>query len=521
MIKEKYIKNIYKIILVFISGIIIGSFSILPMILIQKVIDSLYIRESELFIKYILLYAFIYIVVDSLKILIINIATKFELNLNKKIKEDIVDHILGARIDLLSEYGHSNVFNTIIDDIKDLDNKLIPLVFGLGFSISSFIIGVFIIIKYDSIMLFAILCISITSTILIKKILDRSDMAVRKSKHQRLYVINRLYDIIVGARDIKLFQKEDVFKKEFHRDNSTLYDYDKKIINIKNSSQTLISLLFNIIMATLILIGGFRVSKGNLSVGALVAIILYASMITDPIFNIMDNQKEISTFKNSIKRLDVTFLNIRKEAVYYQKEFNTIEFRNIHLYYGDTMVLNDFNDTIYHGDKIKITGRTGSGKSSLVKLLTNSYKPSLGSILIDGKEDVFVSVAVVFQENKLFNTSILDNITFKTENKNLQKIIEICRLEEVISKYRFNDIGFDASTLSGGEKTRLLIARALCKDSELYIFDEISTGIDEDLFYELFDDLMEFLKNKTVIVIEHKYLDSKYFNKFIDLGVIC
>ncbi len=521
MIREKYLKNIHKIILVFIAGIMIGSFSIVPMILIQKVIDSLSIGESRLFIKNILLYAFIYILVDGLKILIMNIATKFELKLNKKIKEDIAGAVLSTQIDLLSEYGHSNAFNTIIDDIKDLDNKLIPLVFGLGFSISSCFIGAYIIITYDYMMLFVIICISVTSTVLIKKLLKRSDIAVKKSKDQRLYVINRLYDIIVGARDIKLFQKEEVFKEEFHQDNNILYDYDKKIINIKNSSQTAVSLLFNLIMATLILIGGFRVSRGDLSVGALVAIILYASMITDPIFNIMDNQKEISVFKNSIKRLDIIFSNITKEQASYQKEFKRIECKNICLSYENNRILKNFNTVIHHGDKIKMNGRTGSGKSSLVKLLTNTYKPSSGHILIDGKENFFASAAVVFQENKLFNTSILENIKFKSENKNLKKIIEICRLEEVIKKYESNDIGFDESTLSGGEKTRLFIARALCKECELYIFDEISTGLDEALFYAIFDDIMAFLEHKTVIVIEHKYLDDKYFNKFIDVGELC
>ena len=97
----------------------------------------------------------------------------------------------------------------------------------------------------------------------------------------------------------------------------------------------------------------------------------------------------------------------------------------------------------------------------------------------------------------------------------MKQIIKICRLEEVIEKYSDNSIGFDSSTLSGGEKTRLLLARALYKDCELYIFDEISTGLDESLFYEIFDDVMKFLQSKTIIVIDHKYIDEKYFTKSI------
>ena len=145
------------------------------------------------------------------------------------------------------------------------------------------------------------------------------------------------------------------------------------------------------------------------------------------------------------------------------------------------------------------------------------YKPTSGNILIDGKKNKTISLSAVFQENKLFNMSIIDNITFKSniEKEKLKQIIKICRLEEVIEKYSDNSIGFDSSTLSGGEKTRLLLARALYKDCELYIFDEISTGLDESLFYEIFDDVMKFLQSKTIIVIDHKYIDEKYFTKSI------
>lgn len=150
-------------------------------------------------------------------------------------------------------------------------------------------------------------------------------------------------------------------------------------------------------------------------------------------------------------------------------------------------------------------------------MITNLYKPTSGNILIDGKKNKTISLSAVFQENKLFNMSIIDNITFKSniEKEKLKQIIKICRLEEVIEKYSDNSIGFDSSTLSGGEKTRLLLARALYKDCELYIFDEISTGLDESLFYEIFDEAMKFLQSKTIIVIDHKYIDEKYFTKSI------
>ena len=519
MIRDKYKENFSKILLLFLTGIIVGSLSIIPMLFIQKVIDYLTLGNRIEFIKYIIFYSLVYILVNIFRIALVNFGSKFELNLNRDIRNEIVESILNTKMEQLERAGQSNVFNVIIDDLKSIDDKLIPLVFDLGFSISSFVIGSIIIIKYDYIMLFAMIAISVASTIVIQKILKSSEIASANSQIQRLNVINKFFDIIVGARDIKLFNKEKIFSNEFYKENQTLNKLDKKIINIKNVSQALVSLLFNLIMAILIFIGGMRVSQGNLSVGALIAIILYASMITDPIFNIIENQKEISAFKNSVKRIDDTFKRIEKECVNLIENFKTIEFKDVSLNYGDNHVLRDFNLAINKGDKLKINGRTGSGKSSIAKLITNMYKPTSGNIYVDGKENQTVSLSAVFQENKLFNMSIIENITFKStvNDKKLNEIIKICRLDEVLEKYSIKNIGFDSSTLSGGEKTRVLLARALYKDCELYIFDEISTGLDEKLFYKIFDDTMKYLEAKTVITIDHKYIDEKYFSKNISI----
>lgn len=208
MIRDKYKKNFSKILLLFITGIIVGSLSIFPMVFIQKVIDYLTLGMQSEFIKYIILYSLVYIFVNIFKITLVNFGSKFELNLNREIKDDIVESVLSTKIDQLERAGRSNVFNVIIDDLKSLDDKLIPLIFDLGFSVSSFVIGSIIIIKYDYIMLFAMIIISAISTLVIQKILQSSETASEKSQIQRLNVINKFFDIIVGARDIKLFNKE-------------------------------------------------------------------------------------------------------------------------------------------------------------------------------------------------------------------------------------------------------------------------------------------------------------------------
>src|SRR5699024_281913 len=230
----------------------------------------------------------------------------------------------------------------------------------------------------------------------------------------------------------------------------------------------------------IILIGGIRIRQAKLTIGALVAIIMYNSMITDPIFNVIDNQKEFLQIKNAIKRIDniVKKLQVRDDKN--KVSLESICINNISLVYGSNIVLKNFNFKIKKGDIIKIDGRTGSGKSSLAKLITGLYLPSGGVISINGSSNNKVKTSTVVQTNKPFNKSIEDNTKFgrKIDETVYEKIISITKVNEIIKKYNDSLVGSAANKLSGGEKTRILVARALANESDLYIFDEISTGLD-------------------------------------------
>lgn len=239
--------------------------------------------------------------------------------------------------------------------------------------------------------------------------------------------------------------------KKFSNLQNKSNQISKKSVNIQNISQLITNLSFNIIIGLLILFGGFRVIYGSLTIGGLVAVLMYNSMITDPIFNFVNNQKDLLNIKNSLDRIDYNLNLIEKREEKIFSPLENITFCDVNLNFGDIQILDNFNFVINKGDIIKIEGKTGSGKSSIAKLLTDLYSVSSGKILINGNKKEKISISSVFQSNYLFDAKIEDNIKFgeNIDNEKFYKVIEIARVNEIIQKHGNENVGDKANKLSG------------------------------------------------------------------------
>ena len=499
-------------------GVIVGFLSMYPMLIMQKAIDYLMITKNiNLFIKYAIIYILMYFFAYLFKVIVYNRGEILELELMENIRIDLLEKVLSSKLNILENLGESLVYQKLIEDIKEIDGNIMGLLLDFSASISSFVVGFGILLYYDKLILLLIFPLSIITTLVIKFSFSRSNRYSIDSQDMRSSISDLLFEGITGARDLILYEKDEDYINSFKTNASKLKEIDKKRIHTKNISQVVINFAFNFLIGMIILIGGIRIRQAKLTIGALVAIIMYNSMITDPIFNVIDNQKEFLQIKNAIKRIDniVKKLQVRDDKN--KVSLESICINNISLVYGSNIVLKNFNFKIKKGDIIKIDGRTGSGKSSLAKLITGLYLPSGGVISINGSSNNKVKTSTVFQTNKLFNKSIEDNIKFGREIDETvyEKIISITKVNEIIKKYNDSLVGSAANKLSGGEKTRILVARALANESDLYIFDEISTGLDNELFNEIVKDVIEFLNGKTLIFIDHHKIDLKYFTKNI------
>ena len=191
--------------------------------------------------------------------------------------------------------------------------------------------------------------------------------------------------------------------------------------------------------------------------------------------------------------------------------------------------------TAKQGEVTALVGASGSGKTSILRLVSRLYDYDGGSILIDGKdikdistESLFKDVSIVFQDVTLFNTSVMENIRLGRESASDEEVRKAAKLANCMDFIDKLPEGFDTpigengAELSGGERQRLSIARAFLKDAPILILDEISASLDVDNEKKIQESLNKLIENKTVIIISHRLKSIENVNKIvvIDDGIV-
>lgn len=223
----------------------------------------------------------------------------------------------------------------------------------------------------------------------------------------------------------------------------------------------------------------------------------------------------------AVDTLETLYDDMQKDKINHGKreEFKTfdIEFDDVSFGYNDKMVIEDLSFKFDEGKIYALVGSSGSGKSTIAKLISGFYNVDKGNIKIGGiplseysKEAIIKNISFVFQEAKLFKTSIYENVALAKKGATYEEVMEAMRLagcESIIEKFADAEntvIGSKGVYLSGGEKQRIAIARSILKDSNIIIMDEASASIDPDNEYELQKAFKNLMKDKTVIMIAHR-----------------
>lgn len=338
-------------------------------------------------------------------------------------------------------------------------------------------------------------------------------------------------EYIRGMQVVKIF---GVDVRSFKALNAAIKEYARNALNYSLSCKRLYVLfqaLFLAIAAILVPAALLFTSAGSGSpdptiLRRLSLELIMAFFLTGVLYTYFMKVTYLSMYvfqaKDAVSKLETLYGETQEDALQFgdktEFESHDIEFENVSFgYQKGVLVLDNLSFTLEENRSYALVGASGSGKTTIAKLISGFYNVNAGAIKIGGKniasyskEALTNEISFVFQDPKLFKTTIYENVALANRNAAREEVFEAIRLagvDGIISKFKDREntmIGAEGVYLSGGEKQRVAIARVILKDSKIVIFDEASAAIDPDNEHELQKAFSNLMKEKTVIMIAHR-----------------
>lgn len=339
-----------------------------------------------------------------------------------------------------------------------------------------------------------------------------------------------------GVRVIKSYSIENYKQDDFSNLAMESNEKSLKLAKTQAFFGPLMLLLIGISNLLIISIGGFMYINGSITnIGVIAKFILYINMLVWPVASLGWVSSLVQEAEASQKRIN-EFLKIEpdiKNETSTKMQFEgEITFKNVSLIYEDTNIkaLDNISFEVKKGETLAIIGRTGSGKSTILSLISRLHDPTSGDVIIDGialpkanLENLRSSIGVVPQDAFLFSDTIKNNIKFGKENATDDEVIQAAKYADVHENImNFKDkydtiLGERGITLSGGQKQRVSIARALIKNPEILLLDDCLSAVDTETEEAILNNLEIVCKNKTTIIVSHRVSSAKNANKIIVL----
>jgi subfamily B ATP-binding cassette protein MsbA len=349
-----------------------------------------------------------------------------------------------------------------------------------------------------------------------------------------------LQETISGARIVKAFGMEDYENKRFAVENERLFKLNLKSVSIIGVSSPFMEFLGGLGIAAIIYYGGYQVINGNSTPGTFFSFLAALIMLYEPVKRLtnVNNtiQQGIAAAQRVFQILDtVPDIQDAAHAAVLPKISKDIDIQDVTFSYDETPVLRHVNLKIRAGEMIAFVGMSGGGKTTLVNLIPRFYDVNNGRILIDGQDirDVTISslrgqIGIVTQQTILFNDTVKNNIAYGDIDKSEAEIVAAAKAANAHDFITNLPNGYDTvigeqgAKISGGERQRISIARALLKDAPILILDEATSSLDTEAEIEVQDALETLMRDRTTLIIAHRLSTIRKADRIIVLvnGVI-
>lgn len=473
-------------------------------------------------------------------VLIGNISILLSITIFNVIRDWVLMHITSrVNIALISDYliklmklpvtfFENKLLGDILQRARDherIRNFIMNNSLSLIFSILTFIIFGIILLVYNSIIFYIFLTGSILYiawVLLFLRIRKRLDWEYFElvSQDQSYWV-----ETVSAIQDIKIYNYEKYRRWKWEEIQARLYRVNKRVLNITNTQKLGAQFIGNIKNMAIVFFCAGAVIKGDITFGVMISTQFIIGMLNGPLtqfisFVVSAQYAKISFMRmNEIKQLkdEEELLSVGSTSIL--PENRNITLSNIAFQYNANapIVLKNISLTIPQNKVTAIVGGSGSGKSTLLKLLVRLYKPTYGEIKMGNMNISSINLrtwrnmcGVVMQDGKLFNDTILSNIVLDDEHIDYERLHKVCRMAQIAKEINGMPKGYETVIgergrgISGGQKQRLLIARALYREPDFLFLDEATNSLDVINEKKIVEALNAAFKDRTVIVVAHR-----------------
>lgn len=459
--------------------------------------------------------------------------------ITRKLRYDLFEKLEGLSAAQMDRLTVPSAESRLTSDTYNI-NQLLARVQRLGVRAPILLLGgVFMMLSMDPVLALVLVMLLPLIGVIVYVVTKKSVPLYKEEQSVLDRVVRVLQENITGVRVIKALSKTEYEKSRFNTVNEELTAIDRKAGLITAATNPSTSLVLNLGLTLVVLIGAFRVNAGSTKSGVIIAFLTYFVMILNAMLGITRIFVMWSKGEASAHRV-ADVLALPRDLVPVAEERNDtfeggepphIEFRNVTFSYtGIGANIDNLSFTLKRGESLGILGGTGSGKSTVVNLLMRFYDPQQGEILIDGKnikscseEELKPKFGAAFQNDFVMEGTIGDNIGFFRDlpEESLKRAAEDAQAAEFIFSRQEGmerPVAVRGNNLSGGQKQRLLIARALASDPEILILDDSSSALDYRTDAELRKALKRNYSKTTTVLIAQRISSIRGCTKILVLS---
>lgn len=531
LIKKHWPKTIILVVLILLSSFL----STYPINLLRKVIDTAgeFIGAQDVVkeevIRKIAITAALYLGIQILNSLITNISNYYtrslEANMAHSIRMDVYRHLAKLHQNFFDNNDSSETLNKVMQDSDVVVRGFIAPISYMSKALFSFAFGFYFMWSINPTLTLIILPLAIACGVLARLTGGKFRIFARENRKRNGVMWSKFQEGVKGIREVHAFNQEEEMENKIDGKSRDVINNIKQnaryaaLVNVVNNAAWVI------IVSVMLSVGAIMIIDNKISIGGVTAILMYNEMLSAPVYNFISMFVELIKVDVSVKRLNTILGTEPDESYSYEvKELEIddsaklVEFDNVGFhYFEDRQIFDKLSFEMSQHKQYALVGSTGSGKSTIVKLIDGLYPYQNGDIKIFGytlnkenKLSLRKHIGFIFQDTFLFNASVRENIIFANPNvseERLQKALEISCSDEIIAKLDNGIdtiIGENGVKLSGGERQRIGIARALIRDVKLLVLDEATSALDNTTEKKVMDGILSNYPDTSMIIVAHR-----------------